>query len=102
MSQIAAEDGGASLSGGGCFSGIAELGGDLLGEQEMEEEKEEIEHGFDDGGLYCSWGIGYSSIIMIVVVVESCRAVEEMDEPMSFSFFSTSSSSSGVEAEKEE
>ncbi len=54
MSQIAAEDGGASLSGGGCFSGIAELGGDLLGEQEMEEEKEEIEHGFDDGGLYCS------------------------------------------------
>jgi hypothetical protein len=45
MSQVAAED-------GGCFSGIAELGGDLLGEQEMEEE--EIEHGFDDGGLYCS------------------------------------------------
>jgi hypothetical protein len=41
---------------------------------------------------------------MIVVVVESCRAVEEMDEPMSFSFFSTSSSSSssGVEAEEEE
>jgi hypothetical protein len=37
---------------------------------------------------------------MIVVVVESCRAVEEMDEPMSFSFFSTSSSS-GVEAEEE-
>ncbi len=53
MSQVAAEGGGASSSGGGCFSGIAELGSDLLGEQEMEEE-EEIEHGFDDGGLYCS------------------------------------------------